>query len=169
MARVPWQRQPTGRGMSSLCGNLFSQFVEIYPAGRFFFQLLGKSLLFRTECLEFHIIAACSTNGSLALGELFFQGGEVVVDGFKFPLFVVGEFQLLRFCFRCRGRERTFFRPALLGRGGALGGVVRQVARIAVYCAAGTDFKNLFGKFVEKIAVVRYSDYCALKRLQVIF
>lgn len=78
-----------------MSGDLLGQVVEVDPALHFLLQgglQLGLLLL---EFLKSYIVGGLGGLFRLDLGNLFLQGGDVVVDGLKLPLLLVAELQLL--------------------------------------------------------------------------
>ena len=72
--------------------NFFFQLVQIDPALCFLLQLGLQHRLLFLKLLESHIIAAAPALGCLALCQSALQGSELIVDGLKFQLLLVGEF-----------------------------------------------------------------------------
>ena len=145
-----------------LCGDLFCQIVEIDPALRLFLQLRVQLSALFVELLQPDIVFCRARHFLFCFADLRFEGGDIVVDGFKFFLFHIGEFQFflprraVAGGFLSAGDpvagffvELFFERPQLSGLDG-----VRVAARILAYRAAAFKGEGAEAEAVEKIPVV---------------
>ena len=78
-----------------LCVDALLEVVQIDPALRFRVQLRRQPFLLVRERLQPDIVAAADLLLLFARGQLCFELRNHAVDRVKFPLLVVGEFQLL--------------------------------------------------------------------------
>ena len=103
--------------------------------------------------LEFYIVAAAALLGRLTLRHLRFQRRQLLVDGLKLPLLLVGKFQLSLPGPFCRRRFRFLrCRGPLLGL--PLGRPIGPVSGIAPDVSAVADLKHRLRQPVQEKAIV---------------
>ena len=149
-----------------LCVDAFLEVVEVDPALCLLIQLRAQPLLLLRQLLQPDIIAAAGRLGLAARLELLLQRSDLLIDGLKFPLLLVGKFQLL-LPRPLRLRFFGFFRLFCLLRR-ALAHPVGPVAGKDLDRPAAAHLKDRIRHLVKEEPVVRDGNDRPRKALQII-